>query len=371
MNKIDIRTEIPAVDPPIQNTDSYESYLRGLALLTNHNPENLQTAQQYFEQSVRLNSSNTQAESYLAYIALQKFHFTNNLVDLQHAEAWAEEALKNNPTNGLAYYVQASAKRLSQRFENVIPLLDRSIALSPQNADCYRELALTMIAGGKYDDAIKFGTQATLHDPLNADSYLTLGIAQQFNKNFAEAITAYQRAITLSADDSLITAQYLMNAWLAANKQDEVEKFCQKMLQPSPNDFRYFYWMGRAYQSAVKINDAQHWLENGLNVAQKYLEQDPSNALAHAYAGLFYSRLGKFSDGEAELDKAHTLDSTSATILFCTANIYSIQRNKTKALAVLQSALKRQYAFSEILNPDFAQIAGDADFLAVINKQIK
>jgi class 3 adenylate cyclase/TolB-like protein/cytochrome c-type biogenesis protein CcmH/NrfG len=371
LNKMDIRADVPSIEPVSQSTSSYLSFLRGLAEYSNPGSNNSQAAQQQFEQAVRENSSNTQAESYLAYIALQKFHQSDNPADLQHATAWAEEALKNNPTNGLAYYVQASAKRLSQRFENVIPLLERSIALSPQNADCYRELALSTIIGGKYDDAIKFGGQAMLHDPQNADSYITFGIAQQFNKNYAEAIEAYKHAITLGADDSLIHVQYLMSASLAANKQEDVERFCQKILRTSPNDFRYYYWMGRAYQSAVKISDAQRWLEDGLNVAQKHLERDPSNALAHAYCGLIYSRLGKFPDGEAELNKALAIDSTSATILFCTADIYSIQRNKTKAIATLQSALKRQYDFSAILNPDFAQIAGDGDFLAVINRQVK
>jgi class 3 adenylate cyclase/TolB-like protein/Tfp pilus assembly protein PilF len=371
LDKMDIRADVPAIEPTTQNAASYESFLRGLAIFYKQIPENLQIAQQYFEQAVRENSSNAQAESYLAYVALQKFHQSNSPADLQHAAAWAEEALKNDQANGLAYYVQASAKRLSQRFENLIPLLERSISLSPQNANCYRELALSNLLGGKFDDAVKFATQAILHDPQNADSYITYGITQQFNKNYAEAINAYNRAITLGANDSLITVQYLMSAWLAANKQDVAAKFYMKMLQTSTDDFRYFYWMGRAYQSAVKISDSQHWLEDGLNAAQKLLERDPSNALAHAYAGLCYSRLGKFPDGEAELNKALAIDSTSANILFCTANIYSIQRNKTKALASLQTALKRQYDFSEILNPDFIQIAGDADFLNIINRQVK
>jgi tetratricopeptide (TPR) repeat protein len=148
-------------------------------------------------------------------------------------------------------------------------------------------------------------------------------------------------------------------------------QYCQQTLSTSPDDYRYYYWIGRAYQLSLKIEAAQKWLEDGLAITQRIIELDPNNALALAYTGLFYSRLGKFSDGETAMDKAVQLDSDSIEILFLRADLYSIQRNKQKALNALDKALKQKYDFAKLLNPDLSFISHEQEYLPVVTRKIE
>jgi tetratricopeptide (TPR) repeat protein len=142
------------------------------------------------------------------------------------------------------------------------------------------------------------------------------------------------------------------------------------MIRVSPENYRYYYWTGRAYQLSLQINTAQEWLEKGLARAEQAIDDDPSDAIAHTYAGLIYSRLGKFPEGEAAMNKAMQLDSSSIEVVFRNADLYSIQRNKQKAINAFQKAVHKQYDFAEILNPDLSFIALEPEFLSIITQKI-
>jgi tetratricopeptide (TPR) repeat protein len=143
------------------------------------------------------------------------------------------------------------------------------------------------------------------------------------------------------------------------------------MIRTSPENYRYYYWIGRAYQLSLQINIAEEWLRKGLAKAEQSIDEDPRDAIAHTYAGLIYSRLGKFPEGEAAMNKAMRLDSASVEVVFRNADLYSIQRNKEKALAALENALRRQYDFAEILNPDLSFIAPEPEFISAITQKIE
>ena len=123
-----------------------------------------------------------------------------------------------------------------------------------------------------------------------------------------------------------------------------------------------YYKTGQAYQWATQIETAQHWLKDGYALAKEILDKNPLDAQAHAYTALFLSRLGEFSDGEAEITRAIAADSTNTDVLFLTADMYSIQKNKTKSLLFLKKALASDYRFAEVLNIDFSFLSADPDF---------
>ena len=152
--------------------------------------------------------------------------------------------------------------------------------------------------------------------------------------------------------------------------RDRVIEYFQKKLQNSPKDYRYHYWIGRAYQLSLQISTAQKWLEDGLVIAQQTIEANPRDAQALSFVGLFHSRLGNFSDGERAMNKAMEINNDSADILFRSAELYSIQRDGQKAFSALEKALHRKYDFAELLNADFSFIAGEPEFLPAVTRKI-
>ena len=168
----------------------------------------------------------------------------------------------------------------------------------------------------------------------------------------------------------MLMAYYVQNVWIGEGNYDKVVRYCSQMIRISPENYRYYYWIGRAYQLSLQISTAQEWLKKGLAITEQVIDDDPSDAIAHTYAGLIYSRLGKFPEGEAAMNKAMLLDSSSVEVVFRNADLYSIQRDKQKAIAALQKAVQRQYDFAEILNPDLSFIALEPEFLSTVTQKI-
>lgn len=143
------------------------------------------------------------------------------------------------------------------------------------------------------------------------------------------------------------------------------------MLQSSPEDYRYYYWIGRACQLALKVDEGQKWLQEGLAITKQTLESHPTNVTAHFYAALFNSRLGMFSTGESFMKSALNMDSTSTEALFRVANMYSIQKNKEKAFEALHKALQKEYDFSELLNPDLSLLSFEPEYIQQVSRKME
>jgi tetratricopeptide (TPR) repeat protein len=290
---------------------------------------------------------------------------------LESAADNAQEALRRSSNNALAFRVLGTYYRLVQNYDSALSFITKSVTLLPQDPECYRELTFLSLAAKKFDDAVLYASNAVHYDPRNELSYFALGLAQHMKQNYAEAESAYQQAQPQGESNQLLIADYVQNVWLAQGNYDRVVRYCQQVLNTSPENYQCYYWIGRAYQLSLQIKVAQEWLEKGLAAARQTIDDEPNDAIAYAYAGLIHSRLGQFSEGEAALNKAVQLDNNSVEIMFRFADLYAIQQKKQQAIAALEKALRRQYNFAELLNPDLAPIASDPEFLSLTTKKIE
>jgi tetratricopeptide (TPR) repeat protein len=227
------------------------------------------------------------------------------------------------------------------------------------------------MVAGKFDDASMYASDALVHDPLNAKSYFVIALAQQMQQEYSAAEYSYKQAQLFGEDGEALTTNFIQNIWLSEGNYNKVIEYFQQRLRSSPKDYRYYYWIGRAYQLSLQISTAQKWLQDGLAIAQQTIEANPEDAIALSYVGLFHSRLGNFSDGETAMNKALQINNNSAEILFRSAELYSIQRNAQKAFSSLEKALLRKYDFAELLNPDFSFIAREPEFLPAVTRKIE
>jgi tetratricopeptide (TPR) repeat protein len=306
----------------------------------------------------------------LADLQIRTFQTMDDPQFLQSATEYAQRALRCSPNNALAHRVLATSNRLSQNYYSALSFINQSMALLPQNPECYRELALLSLIARRFDEAASYASSALLYDPINVESHFTLGLVQQMKQDYFGAENSYQRAQPPGDNNLMLMAYYVQNVWIGEGNYDKVVRYCSQMIRISPENYRYYYWTGRAYQLSLQISTAQEWLKKGLAITEQVIDDDPNDAIAHTYAGLIYSRIGKFPEGEAAMNKAMQLDSSSVEVVFRNADLYSIQRNKQKAIAALQKALQRQYDFAEILNPDLSFIALEPEFLSAVTQKI-
>ena len=369
LDKIGVRSDLPVIMQPA-NTGAIAKYIKGIHLMRQKSGVEVDSARILLQTALQIDPSLCIAYGSLADLQIRTFQTMDDPQFLQSATDYAQRALRCSPNNALAYRVLATSSRLSQNYSSVLPSINQSMALLPQNPECYRELALLSLIARKFDDAAVFASTALVYDPINAESHFTLGLVQHMKQDYFAAENSYLRAQPPGENSLMLMAYYMQNVWIGEGNYDKVVRYCTQMIRISPENYRYYYWIGRAYQLSLQISTAQEWLKKGLAITEQVIDDDPHDAIAHTYAGLIYSRLGKFPEGEAAMNKAMELDSSSVEVVFRNADLYSIQRNKQKAIAALQKAVQRQYDFAEILNPDLSFIVLEPEFLSAITQKI-
>jgi len=370
IEKMEIKSKLPEI-AQISNVNAFEKYLKALHLLQLNSSTEIDSAKALLLTAIQIEPSFGLAYAMLADIKLRMFSATDNSQFLQSASEYAQRALQCSPNIALAYRVLAICARLQQNYNTALSSVAQSVALLPQDPECYRELAFLSIVGGKFDDASMYASNAILYDPINAKSHLMIAITQQMKQEYSAAETSYKQAQLFGEDEEALTINFIQNIWLNEGNYDRVIEYFRQKLLTSPKDYRYHYWIGRAYQLSLQISAAQKWLEDGLAIAEQTIETNPEDAKALSYVGLFQSRLGKFSDGETAMNKALQINNNSPEILFRSAELYSIQRDMQKTFSALEKALRRKYDFAELLNADFSFIAHESEFLPAIARKIE
>ncbi len=370
LEKTGAYSDLPVITQP-SNTDAFVRYMKGIHCMQQRSGMDLDSARILLQTALQIDPSLCIAYGSLADIQIRTFQAMDDLQFLQSAMEYAQRALRCSPNNALAYRVLATCNRLSQNYYSALSSINQSIELNPQSPECYRELAFLSLIARRFEEAESYASSALLYDPKNVESHFTLGLVQQMKQDYFEAENSYQQAQQPGGNNSILMAYYVQNVWIGQGNYDKVVRYCEQMIHISPENYRYYYWMGRAYQLSLQISVAQEWLLKGLAKTEQVIDYDPNDAIAHTYAGLIYSRLGKFPEGEAAMNKAMRLDSNSVEVVFRNADLYSIQRNKQKAIAALEKAVQRQYDFAEILNPDLSFIALEPEFLSAITRKIE
>jgi class 3 adenylate cyclase/TolB-like protein len=371
IEKMDIQTKIPEI-PKISNINAYEKYLiaNHLALLKSNS--GIDSAKTLLLAALDSDPSFGPAYGLLADLQLRMYNDTKDSQFLHAAAENAQHALRSSPALAVAHKVLGTCARLfQQNYSAALASISQSLAFLPQDPECFRELAILSMISGKYDDAIFYASHALQHDPLNAKSYITIALAQQMKHEYPAAENSYKQAQVFGEDEEAMTISSIQNIWLAEAHYDKVIDYFQKKLRSSPKDYRYYYWIGRAYQLSLQIPAAQKWLGEGLTLASQAIEANHGDAIALSFVGLFHSRLGNFSDGERAMDKAKEIDNNSPEILYRSAELYSIQREGKKAFAMLENAIHRKYDIAELMNTDFSFIAQEQEFLPAVTKKIE
>ena len=370
ISKMGIRTPLPEIRPPTKNIAGYVKYLDGIMELQQDSLDSMEQAEQRFREALDLDPVFPSAQEALARVELSRYISTKEIFFLEKAREYAQSALKVQSNLAEASFILGEYYVQKQQFQKAVEYFGNSLQLQPQNPEVLRKMSLLSLMTGNSEQAQKYAQAAVDQDPKNPESYRTQGLAWQAEKKYPAAASAFKEVIHLGSQDSLTTTDYLLNVWMSSGLQELVIQYCELVVKTYPEDYRYYYWCGRAYQSAMKINNAQQWLEDGLVQVENCLDANPADALAQVYKGLFLTRLGKFSEGEAAAVKALEMDTASGEIGYRLANVLSIQGNKVKALAAFKKALDKHYCFLEVWNPDESKISDEPEFHAVTRKII-
>ena len=188
------------VERPTENQEAYQAYLRGLDALSSQPTEDL--AQQMFELAVELDPNFSQAWAGLSRAHSWRYHGGDRDGNrCESAKAAADEALRLAPDApdsrmalGLYYY------RCFRDFERALAQIGMAGRGRPNDTDVMSWKATLSKRQGKLEEAIRLNQRVLELDPMDHTAAQELGTSCFLNRDYPEAIAAYESAISISPD---------------------------------------------------------------------------------------------------------------------------------------------------------------------------
>jgi len=191
-----------------ENTQAYDTFLKGWEQYQRQRPESFLTAIELFGKAIRLDPDYSRAYAALSatYWQIYKRYWYSKIgLPNPHearyiAEQYLAQAMKN--PSPLSYQVSASIQAQQGLHDEAISNGERSIALDPNDADSYAALAGALNLAGQPREALSMIERAIRLNPHYPASYLyEIGLARFGINDFERAANSLEKAIAINPDD--------------------------------------------------------------------------------------------------------------------------------------------------------------------------
>lgn len=252
---------------PTENTEAYDAYLRGLALVASNRetPEVFKGAADFFEKAVALDPKFALgwARAAIAHSRVYWLGFDRSPVLMEKAKRAAEKAHELQPDIGETFLARGYYEYLIARnYDAGLSAFKDAVSRLPNNADALVALSLIERRMGRWPEAVTHQEQAARLDPQNLPVLSHLGITYFAMKRFADAHTLVDRLLALAPDNPQVLAG-LARLCLAEGNLEAAEK-AMRSVPPTPNNEYVFEIQARLPLIARRYPDAIRLLENTL-----------------------------------------------------------------------------------------------------------
>ncbi len=373
-----VEASLTAAAPAVE---AYDAYLRGQYVLR-HPDQPIDGATLLLERARTVDSSTVAIHNALGWSHILAYEAG----DTSHAHLHAalrsvQQAVALNPGSARTLLLWAMADHYNGENARALQRLDEAVALAPADAELQRRHALLLAVAGRVDEAIKIADGAALLDPRNAETHTLLGLLHLYVAHFtadgqqsrrdecAIALRAFENGLRLSSDKSEYASRYNADVLVYVQQHDRAAEILTDRIARVRESFVDYYKLGRVFQSAGKpVQQWQDQLRKARVLLQARLQENPRDAIALSHLALVHTRLGEFKDAIAASTKAIADAGSVAQVYYNVARMYTLQKDKAQALAMLAVAMERRYDLVSILDMDFFNLQQDPDFLQSIVK---
>jgi len=228
-----------------QNPAAYEEFIKGRTHYRRFTREDCAEAEACFKRAIALDPNYGQAKASLAALyadaagqgMLPTFKMSYLEIRLQ-ARSYLTEAMKQ-PTS-TAHQVAAHMSVLLRQFDEAISLVEKALALDPNDPACRLAACRVLSAAGKPAEGIEHGKIALRLDPLNPARYLAfIGLAHFCMGEWEEAVTAAKQALKLNPEDTWAAVGYLAAIYAHQGRDEEAKAVAHKFRRGKSPDYVY------------------------------------------------------------------------------------------------------------------------------------
>ncbi len=182
--------------------------------------------------------------------------------DASDAEREWRQTLQLDPTNAAALASLGAICAQEKRFDQAIPLLERSLALNPNNANAHLDLGAAYAETGKVDSAEEQFRAAIALSPMNFNAHNLLGKLYFDSQRFAEA--AYQFHQSLGCEPNLAAYDHLGYISMQRHDYNQAEDDFRRALIMNSADSHAHYNLGLIYAATHRTDEAREELRAAL-----------------------------------------------------------------------------------------------------------
>jgi serine/threonine-protein kinase len=191
---------------PTENLDAYHLYLRGREQYERAKTrKDLDDALPLIEQAVRMDSTFTHAQAYLARMYANQYfnHMHPELPRLEQARRASQAALRLAPDQpqghiAMGYYHYYGSRDYDRALEEFAV----AQKMQPNNAELLEAVAYVQRRQGKWDESVQNLERAMDLDPKSADRLVTLAQTYMYLRRWEDMERAVQRGLTNVPDGS-------------------------------------------------------------------------------------------------------------------------------------------------------------------------
>ena len=248
-------------------------------------------------------------------------------------------AVERRPEYSKAHFNLGAILDAVGRFEEAETHLRRAIALNPQARDAHLNLSKALYEQGRYAEALDAIRVAIEQDPDFFEAHFNLGAILNVLGRFEEAETHLRRAIALNPQD-VDAFRKLIEVFTPQGRYKEaIDLIAQTaaldLASPQAAELHFLigqtaqengqlgaaaeYYMRtfeidshhtKAIRRLAHLRSEQQHYDEVLELLQRLIDIDPSDAVAHDNMGVALFYLGRNDEALKSFDRALSLDST-------------------------------------------------------------
>jgi tetratricopeptide (TPR) repeat protein len=264
----------------------------------------------------------------------------------------------SNPEDAQTYLRMAEIYRRNGKFDLALEDLKKAESMVQDSMEVPYNIAAVYQAQGRYDDAIpilqellkktdKPDNNYSQSESNNRAVFLErLGTVYRDNNNEQPAIETFQKMLPLGDENAERGYQQIIDTYREAKQWQKATDAAKEATQKLPND------RGLKMVYAAQLADMGQ-ADAGIDQVKSLLKGTPEDRDVYITLGQMYSRLKRWPESEAALDKASELsvkDDDKAYVDFVRGSIYERQKKFDQAEEVFRKALARDPQNAAVLN---------------------
>ena len=299
-------------------------------------------------------------------------HTSNGLALMQadhraEAEAEFKNALRLDPKSGVPdrwlgiYYDRVGDRRHGHE------ALARSLEINPNDWQIYMEFALQQFNSANYVDAAASWEHALKLEPDNLDALGSLGAVYHVIGRDDDAATRLQRALEIQPDSD--TYNNLGTIRFYQGQYQEAVVLFEKAVALHANLYDRWGNLGDAYRWAPgHAEKAKEAYKQAIQLVREEISKAPAQTDLRANLAMYLAKSGDTDGALKELGLMEQGKKDPA-VLYTMAIAYEVCRQRDKALAALEAAIKAGQSMADLkTEPELASLRADPRYhLRILN----